>query len=182
MHKHRDFRITLRALVFLITAFSLVSVNAAENIYRLAPGDRVKVVVFGHEDLSGEFDVDNGGSLSLPLIKSIAAAGFTVQEIEEAITVKLKPDYLKNPRVSVLVLEYRPIYILGEVKNPGSYPYSSNMAVVTAVALAGGYTYRAKEKSITIVRAKDPSHEKIPANSNTPVLPGDVIEVPERFF
>jgi protein involved in polysaccharide export with SLBB domain len=182
MLRHNNFHYLLNILVFVIASHWLVSVNASQNEYRLAAGDRVKVVVFGQEDLSGEYEVDNEGRLSLPLIKSFPAAGFTVQEIEETVTVKLKPDYLKNPRVSVVILEYRPLYILGEVKNPGGYPYSSNMTVVSAVALAGGYTYRAKKDEITIVRAGDPKHEKMRADSNTLVLPGDVIEVPERFF
>lgn len=160
----------------------LNAVSAAGSEYRLAPGDRVKVIVFGHEDLSGEYEVDNEGRLSLPLIKSVQASGLTIQEVEQAITDKLRPDYLKNPRVGVVVLEYRPFYILGEVKNPGSYPYSSNLTVTAAVALAGGYTYRARKNRIVIIRADDPDQEKIPAESNTPVLPGDVIEVPERFF
>jgi polysaccharide export outer membrane protein len=90
--------------------------------YRLGAGDRVKVVVFGHPDLSGEFGIDGRGRLSLPLIQVIEAAGMTVRQLERAITNKLKPDYLKNPRVSVEILSYRPFYILGEVKNPGSYP------------------------------------------------------------
>jgi protein involved in polysaccharide export with SLBB domain len=160
----------------------LSAANAAESEYRLAPGDRVKVIVFGHEDLSGEYEVDNEGRLTLPLIKSVQATGLTVQEIEQAITDKLQPDYLKNPKVGVVVLEYRPFYILGEVKNPGSYPYSSNLTVVSAVALAGGYTYRARKSRIVIIRASDPKREKVPADDNTTVLPGDVIEVPERFF
>ena len=182
MHIRKGIHYILNSFVFVIVSIWLISVNANENEYRLAAGDRVKIVVFGHQDLSGEYNVDSQGRLSLPLIKSVPAAGFTVQEIEEAVTVKLKPDYLKNPRVRVEVLEYRPLYILGEVNNPGSYPYSSNMTVVTAVALAGGYTYRAHKESITIIRANDPTREKTPVDSNTPVLPGDVIEVPERFF
>jgi len=176
----------IRHLAFIVVvglvSCWLNSAIGAETEYRLAPGDRVKVIVFGHEDLSGEYEVDNEGRLTLPLIKSVQATGLTIQEIEQAITDKLQPDYLRNPKVGVVVLEYRPFYILGEVKNPGSYPYSSNLTVVSAVALAGGYTYRARKSRIVIIRAGDPSRDKIPADDNTPVLPGDVIEVPERFF
>jgi len=160
----------------------LIPASTAVEEYRLAPGDRVKVVVFGHDDLSGEYQVDSTGLLSLPLIKPVQVAGLTVQEVSESITNRLMPDYLKNPRVSVVILEYRPFYILGEVKNPGSYAYSSGMTLITAVALAGGYTYRAQTGNVVIVRANDPKKEKIPAGENTTIQPGDVIEVPERFF
>ena len=169
-------------MIFIISSLCFFSADATGNEYLLAAGDRVKVVVFGHPDLSGDYEVDSEGRLSLPLIKSFPAAGLTLEEIENAIADKLSPDYLKNPRVGVVVLEYRPFYILGEVKSPGSYPYSSNMTVIAAVALAGGYTYRAKKNKVTIIRASDPEHQKIPVDDNTPVMPGDVIEVPERFF
>jgi polysaccharide export outer membrane protein len=153
-----------------------------EAEYRLGTGDRVKVIVFGHADLSGEFGIDGHGRLSLPLIQAIEAAGLTARQLERVITNKLRPDYLKNPRVSVEILSYRPFYIIGEVKNPGSYPYVNGMTVINAVALAGGYTYRAKTSEITITRADDAAKDKLPVDAGTLVRPGDVIEVPERFF
>ena len=94
----------------------------------------------------------------------------------------MKPDFLKNPRVAVEVLNYRPFYIIGEVKSPGSYPYVSGMKAVNAIALGGGYTYRARENNLYITRANDPERQKIQASHDTIVLPGDVIEVPERYF
>lgn len=154
----------------------------AQSEYRLGSGDIVRVTVFGHEDLSGEFEVGASGGIPIPLVGEVAAAGLTVQELQGAITQALQPDYLKNPRVGVDVLNYRPFYIIGEVKTPGSYPYVSGMRVVNAVALAGGFTYRADEDDILITRASDPSGAKTPADPNSVVLPGDVIEVPERFF
>ena len=169
-------------LVITLICQGPTSAKAQEGIYRLDAGDRVKVTVFGHEDLSGDFEVDGAGRLSLPLIQHVQAAGSTLAELEEAITNKLKPDFLKNPRVSVEVLNYRPFYILGEVKNPGSYPYVNGMTVINAVALAGGYTYRARENKVTITRAGDAERMSLPATHVTVVLPGDVIEVPERFF
>ena len=118
----------------------------------------------------------------MPLIGNVVAGNVTAQELERTIADKLKPDYLKNPRVNVEVLNYRPFYIIGEVKKPGSYPYVSGMTVVNAVALAGGYTYRARETNIFITRGSDPTRTKQEATRDTVVLPGDVIEVPERFF
>ncbi len=150
--------------------------------YRLGAGDRVRVVVFGHDDLSGEFEVDGAGRLSLPLIQMVEAAGRTTVELEGAVTDRLRPDYLKNPRVSVEVVSFRPVYILGEVRQPGSYAYSNGMTVVNAVALAGGYTYRASKRKITVTRASDPNKNKQSVGEDTPIYPGDVVEVPERFF
>lgn len=156
--------------------------NSAVAAYRLGSGDEVRVTVFGHKDLSGEFTIDGRGIVSLPLIGNVQAGGLEVRRFEENIIAKLKPDYLKNPRVSAEVLNYRPFYIIGEVKKPGSYPFVNGMSVVNAVALAGGYTYRARENRLLIIRGNDTTRAKQPANHDTAVLPGDVIEVPERFF
>lgn len=156
------------------------AVDALE--YRLGTGDRVRVTVFGHENLSGEFELDGDGQISLPLIQKVAATGLTTDELEQRVTGKLQPDYLKNPRVSIEVLNYRPFYIIGEVRQPGSYAYVSNLTIVTAVALAGGYTYRASPGKITVIRATDPGKTKQRVAEDTPVLPGDIIEVPERLF
>ena len=153
-----------------------------EPEYRLGPGDRLQVTVFGQNDLSGEFEVNGAGQISMPLIQWVLVAGLTVQETELVIAGKLSPDYLKNPRVSVSVLNYRPFYIIGEVNRPGSYPYVSGMTVLNSIALAGGFTYRAKKSKVKIIRADDPEKRKQKAAADTEVLPGDIIEVPERFF
>jgi len=169
--------------VLLILCIGVINVsNAEEGGYRLASGDRVKVTVYGHEDLSGEFDVDSQGNVALPLIQDVAVEGLTVEQFEVAVTDKLQPDYLKNPRVSVEILTYRPFYIIGEVKAPGSYPFVNGMTVLNAVALAGGYTYRARTKAVLITRPEGEEQVQMKAKADTPVFPGDVIEVPERFF
>jgi polysaccharide export outer membrane protein len=150
--------------------------------YKLGSGDKIRVTVFGHEDLSGEFEVDGSGNVSLPLIRNVKAEGMTVGQLEQVIAERLSPDYLINPRVSVEVLNYRPFYIYGEVTKPGSYPFVNGMTVVTAVAMAGGFTYRARTSKVRIIRANDPSRTPKDADKDTAVLPGDVIEVPERYF
>ncbi len=151
--------------------------------YRLGAGDRVRIIVFGQKDMTGEYLVDGSGMLSFPLIGQIKAGGLTADGLERAITNKLKPDYLRDPNVSVVVLTYRPFYIVGEVKTPGSYAYVNGMTVINAVALAGGFTYRAKESSFYLDRsAKDGKKTRIDANPETPVQPGDVITVRERYF
>lgn len=162
---------------------ALATEVTVQTEYSLGPGDQVRVTVFGQEDLSGEFSVSGNGKISLPLIGEVEAGGLTIPIIEQAIVAKLKPDYLVNPRVSIEVLNFRPFFIIGEVNNPGSYPYQHGMTVVNAIALAGGYTYRARENRVLLKRAGAPSSVKeTRADENTPVLPGDVIRVPERFF
>lgn len=179
-------RLLLAALLFVFAIAASPGGASAQaglgSSYQLGSGDRVRVTVFGHKDLSGEFTVDGGGNVSLPLVGNVKAGGLSLRDFEGNIIAALKPDYLKNPRVSAEVLNYRPFYIIGEVKKPGSYPYVNGMTVVNAVALAGGYTYRARENQLLIIRATDKSRTKEPANHDTAVLPGDVIEVPERFF
>jgi protein involved in polysaccharide export with SLBB domain len=156
--------------------------DSLKTHYALGPGDKLKLVVFGQEDLSGEFDVDGNGFVSLPLVGGVAVGRKSIAEAESAIIKALKPDYLKNPRVSLQVLNYRPFYIIGEVNNPGSYPYVNGITVLEAVAIAGGFTYRAKEGRMSIIRGTDSSRDKADVSPETLVLPGDVIEVPERFF
>jgi protein involved in polysaccharide export with SLBB domain len=181
---HLPQRSFLFALIALSLAFAVAwaGTASARAQYTLGSGDRLRVTVFGQEDLSGEFLVEGTGLVSLPLIGSVPLGGKSVTEAESAIIDALKPDYLKNPRVSVQVLNYRPFYIIGEVNRPGSYPYVSGMTVLEAVAIAGGFTYRAKEKEMNIVRGTNQGRKEEEAEPETLVLPGDVIEVPERFF
>ncbi len=150
--------------------------------YKLGPGDKVKVTVFGEEDLSGEYELGALGVISMPLIGAVKGAALTEKELGEAIALKLADGFLKEPRVAVEVLNYRPFYILGEVKEPGSYPFVNGMLVINAVAMGGGFTYRADEKNIFISRASDREQNKRKADFRTPVMPGDVIKVEERFF
>jgi protein involved in polysaccharide export with SLBB domain len=150
--------------------------------YRLGPGDKVRVTVFNEKDLSGDFDVNDQGQIALPLIGAVQVAGHTISDVETIITQRYGKDYLVNPHVNVEVLNYRPFFILGEVKNPGSYPYVNGMTVVNGVALAGGYTPRADKGGIYIEHGSDQKGTEHRAQETTPVLPGDVIHVPERFF
>ncbi len=152
-----------------------------DDTYALGTGDRLRVTVFGHKDLSGEFQVDSAGRLKLPLVGTLVVVNRTPDDVKEMIASALQPDYLKNPQVSVQVVDYRHFYIIGEVANPGSYPYVGGMRVVNAVAVAGGYTYRAKQKDMLITRAKGNGRQES-AGQDTAVFPGDVIVVPERFF
>ena len=148
----------------------------------LASGDKIKVVVFREEQLSGEFEIDGNGRISLPLIGTIEAAGKTAAEVEAQITARLKAGYVRDPKVSVLISNFRPIYILGEVKNAGEYPYKSGLNVVSAVALAGGYSYRANTTTVYVRRASETAEREYPAAPNIPIHPGDLIRIGERYF
>lgn len=157
---------------------------AVDSSYTLGTGDKVRVIVFGEADLSGEFVVDDSGFVRLPLIGQIAAGGRTVRQLENDIAAKLGAEYLRDPRVSIEVLSHRPFYILGEVNRPGEYPYIAGMSVLNAVALAGGYTYRANRSSVSIRRkgAESEEEKSYPADDTTKLLPGDVVNVAERWF
>jgi protein involved in polysaccharide export with SLBB domain len=157
-----------------------MSANAG---YRLGSGDRVRITVYGQPELTGEYAVDGSGALSFPLIGHIRAGGRSAGDLEKALVDRLQPNYLKNPSVSVEILTYRPFYIVGEVRTPGSYPYVSGMTVLNAVALAGGFTYRAREGDFYVMRqTAEGGRGRLQAVSDTPVLPGDVITVRERYF
>jgi len=168
--------------LFVLFSNALMGSAHAQTEYVLGSGDKLKITVFGSDDLSGETEVDPSGQVTLPLVGQIPAAGKTVPQLELEIRHRLSPDFVKNPRLSIEVENYRPFYIIGEVKNPGSYPFVANMSVVNAIALAGGYTYRANKDEVLITRASDPSRKAVAAQRTDTVLPGDVVEVRERLF
>lgn len=150
--------------------------------YQLGSGDQIKVTVYGEEDLSGEFELDGTGTISLPLIGSVTIGGKILIDAQGLIAEQLSDGFLINPRVSIEVLNYRPFYILGEVKAPGSYPYVSGMTVLNAIALASGFTYRASESKIDVTRRIEGEEQKIRIKLTEAVLPGDIIRVQERLF
>ena len=150
--------------------------------YRLGPGDQLRVVVFGQPDLTGEFIVAAHGAVVFPLVGEIPAAGQTINEFTQALTSRLQEGYVRNPNVSVEVINYRPFYILGEVKNPGQYPFSAGMTVRRAVATAGGFTYRANDEKVYIQHFDEEAEKSYDLSSATPVHPGDTVRVPERRF
>ena len=174
----------LFAGLFALLCFigTVVACHAEFVAYTFGTGDQIRLTVFGHEDLSGEFTVSETGTVSLPLAGSLSMGGLTIRQAEERAVDALKPDYLLNPRVSIEVLNYRPFYIIGEVKDPGSYPYVNGMTVTEAVALAGGFTYRAKKGEMMIIRGSDPTKTERSVSATNVVLPGDVVKVLERFF
>lgn len=154
--------------------------QSPEPPYRLRAGDRVAVTVYGHEDLSGEFELDARGRINLPLAGMIELAERTVRQAEAQVVDALRPDYLKHPRVGVRVLGHRPVYVVGEVEQPGRYPFVRGLTVVDAIALAGGYSDRARRDGMEILRGTGGARQPRPATEATRVLPGDAVRVPAR--
>lgn len=150
--------------------------------YRLGTGDKLKITVYGEDDLSGEFLVDASGQVQLPLVGQVKAATLTIHEFIAEVVGALKEGYLKDPKVSVEVLNYRPFYIIGEVNKPGEYPFESGLNVLGAIALAGGFTYRADDHEVYVRRAGNAKEVTLPADTNTRVYPGDIIRISERIF
>lgn len=150
--------------------------------YRLGPGDKLRVAVYGAENLGGEVVVPGSGRIPLPLIGEVQASGLTADQVRISIEKALGDGFVKNPHVSVEVLNYRPFYILGEVNKPGEYPYTSGLTVLNAVARAEGFTYRAKTRVFKrrSTGDRDEHAEKLTAGS--PVQPGDTIRIEERSF
>jgi polysaccharide export outer membrane protein len=152
------------------------------EIYKLGAGDKLRVIVYGEDDLGGAFDVDGNGFISLPLVGQLKVAGLSATEVERAITAKFADGYLKEPRVSVEVTQYRPFYILGEVNRPGSYPYVDGMSVQNAVAAAGGYTQKAVESGVYVRHEGQTQEVYLDTDSPAQIYPGDVVRVPSSLF
>jgi polysaccharide export outer membrane protein len=154
----------------------------SEGPYRLGSGDRLRIVVFGQEGLTNIYAVDPNGSVTMPLIGSVRARGLTANELAQSIAGRLRQGYIREPHVAVEIELYRPFFILGEVANPGQYPYVANMTIETAVAIAGGYSPRAYKYRIKLTRNIDGEIVRGLVPPAYPVRPGDTINVTERWF
>ena len=151
-------------------------------IYLLGAGDSLRITVFGEPDLSGTFKISDNGALVMPLVGQVAAQGLSVPELQKRLVGQLNVKAVKSPDVTIQVEEYRPFFILGEVKNPGSYPYVPDMTVLTAVAIAGGFTFRASQDEVSVTRKRNGAPIEARARRDSRVLPGDVVNVFERHF
>jgi polysaccharide export outer membrane protein len=151
--------------------------------YTLGPGETVRVVVFGQTQLTGEFTVNDRGSISVPLLGDIPATNETTDQLAHAITGQLESQkILNNPSVSVEVVKYRPVFVLGEVVKPGQYPYEPGMTALTLVAIAGGFTYRAQTGYVSVLRKDNGQAVEGRAPRGEEIKPGDVVTVFERYF
>jgi polysaccharide export outer membrane protein len=159
-----------------------VTTAYAEEPYTLDSGDKLRVVVFGQEGLTNSYAVDAGGNITMPLIGAVPARGHTTSALSSAIAARLQQGYIREPHVAVEIEAYRPFFILGEVTYPGQYPYVANMTIETAVAIAGGFSPRAKRQSVDLTRTAAGQVVRSPVPVTTPVRPGDTITVGERWF
>jgi polysaccharide export outer membrane protein len=169
--------------MLLITLITSVHSNADEmDDYRISADDQISITVFNEADLSiKKVRVSGNGTISMPLIGQVDIKNFTSVEVEQKITTLLLDGYLKKPKVTVTITEYRPFYISGEVKKPGSYPYLKGLTIEKAVALAGGFTERASKSEISLVGDNEKQQARTVA-LNYKIRPGDVVTVSESFF
>ena len=175
-----------RIWVALLLAFAgcspssgLPVLAAKPEAYRLGPGDTLQIRVLGADELNGQYSVQDDGTVSMLMAGAVPAAGFTPEQVQTKIEDALKAGrYLTQPRVTVVVMDYRPYFILGEVSGPGAYPYVSGMRVLSAVAAAGGYNYRADQNFVIITR----NGEDYRADPITFIQPDDIIRAYERWL
>ena len=155
---------------------------AYDTAYRLDAGDKLRIVVFGQEGLTNTYAIDAGGSSTMPLIGAVPARGRTPAGLASVITGRLRGGYIREPSVAVEIESYRPFFILGEVAAPGQYPYVPNMSVESAVAIAGGFSPRAKRDSVTLTHTDGSGSMRVVVPLGTPIGPGDTVLVGERWF
>lgn len=150
--------------------------------YRLTGGDKLKIVVFGENALSGTYEIGPDGNVSMPLVGNVPASGATVEQFRRRLNRKLSRGYLRSPKTTVSIAEFQPVFVHGEVKQPGKFAFQAGMTFSNAIALAGGYTYRAEESYILLTRRNAQKQVKVAMPSSHQLQPGDNIRIPERFF
>jgi polysaccharide export outer membrane protein len=189
-----EFKMLRLSLVFGLLMGSASIANAAAPVsnvagatdndasYKLAAGDKLRITVYNETTLTGEYSVSAAGNVAMPLVGDVPAKGTTTEALSQAIAGRLAEGYVKDPRVSVEILNYRPYYILGEVNRPGEFPYAVNLTIEQAVAAAGGYTYRASKHSVFLRHAGEVEQRLRFGAAPIYVKPGDTIRIGERYF
>ena len=155
---------------------------AYDRQYRLDAGDKLRVVVYGQEGLTNTYAIDAGGAITMPLIGAVPARGLTPAGLASHISGRLRNGYIREPSVAVEIEAYRPFFILGEVAAPGQYPYVPNMSAESAVAIAGGFSPRAKRDAVTLTHTDPNGSIRAVVPLGTPLSPGDTVLVGERWF
>jgi polysaccharide export outer membrane protein len=149
----------------------------------LQAGDKLRVTVYGEDALTGPYDINPGGYVSMPLVGAIRATGRTRSELERDIANRYRSGgFLQDPNVTVAVVDFQPFYVLGEAERPGEYPFRSGLNVHSAVAMAGGFTYRASRSSVLIRHIGEQLWREYSLTEPVPIAPGDLIRIPERYF
>lgn len=174
-----------RIFLFVCLCFAGVAASAVETLsdYQLGSGDTIEIKVYDEPDLSFEVRLSDAGTISYPFLGEIRVLGLTVGQLEQKIREGLRGDYLVDPEVTVSMVEYRPFYINGEVKEPGGFPYVPGITLRKAVAIAGGFTERASRSKIYVIRDSAPvGEEGRQIGLDERVMPGDIITVEQSFF
>jgi protein involved in polysaccharide export with SLBB domain len=156
--------------------------RGSDEPYRLGPGDRIRLKVYDDQNLTGEYEVDSTGLVSIPLVGRVRASGLTTSQLEKSLTGRMKGTISQDPKINVEIASYAPFYIYGEVKKAGVYPFQPGITVADAIATAGGLTYRADESTIYLQRAGAPSQQAVRLDVPVRIFPGDNIRVAERMF
>jgi protein involved in polysaccharide export with SLBB domain len=184
-----NIRAAVLMLMFILTAACASAPEADMSAmpppapYKLGPGDEVRIIVYGLPTLSNDYVVSDSGLISIPLLDSTIAKGKQLDELEADVARAIIAKQLVNgPNVSIQVQKYRPFFIMGEVQRPGQYPFVPGMSVLTAVSIAGGYTFRADTAKASIMRTMDQKSVKHGARQETLVMPDDTIQIPEGWF
>lgn len=167
-----------------ISANAAGSTMLAEDEYRVSSGDKLHIIVFGEDTLTGDYVITSGGNLTFPLVGNLPASDKTVEQLQTVLSAKLADGYVNDPRVSIQVVSFRPFYILGEVNRPGEYPVSTGLTLQQAVASAGGYTYRANTRKVFLKRANEVQEKLLDLRDSGPIVvrAGDTIRIAERHF
>jgi len=181
-------RLTL--LPFVAVTFVLIAITTqaysqnqdVEQSYKLGPGDMIMIDVFGEDDLTMEVMLADTGIINYPFLGELDIEGMTIFEFEQLLISGLKGPYLVDPDITVTVMQYRNVYVTGEVQRPGGYPYQPGLTVEKAIAMAGGFTERASRSKIDIKRQDDPAAEFVRTRLSSPVRPGEIISVNQSFF
>lgn len=168
------------AFIALVLAGAVTATYAEpQQAYRLGPNDVVRVQVFGEDDLSVERTVDGDGTMTFPLLGALSVGGRTVQEVQDELTARLRAGYLKHPKVTVFIVKHRNFTVSGEVKKPGGFEYREGVTVQEALALAEGFTEKANRSEVMVTRLNGGNAQTIPVPLDAPVLPNDLIIVPQ---
>ncbi|MDO6524317.1 polysaccharide biosynthesis/export family protein [Motilimonas sp. 1_MG-2023] len=156
--------------------------NNFDATYKLGAGDTISILVYGEEELTMETLLSDSGRINYPFLGQITVKGLTIEKLKDIIQKGLEGDYLINPSVHVSIVEYRPFFINGEVKQPGGYAFQPGLTVNKAVALAGGFTPRASKSNIYVSSSDLPDQKPKPVELDTNIMPGDIVTIEQSFF
>jgi len=178
----RLMQVLLLQVCILFCGYANAVEGADDANYRLGHGDLVNVQVFQEQDLSLTETISSNGTIDYPLIGELKLSGLTLVEAEALLDKALRGDYLINPQIRVSVEKFRPFFITGAVKSPGSYEYVPGMTAMQAIVIAGGFTERASKRKVFLIRDNDPTYTQKKVKLNEKVNAGDTINVKEALF